>query len=566
MKECLSETLKLEETEVEDCLQFCELNGITPLSATECKINARKVSLSKATISKRTSTFNMDNGMPKIDTLIMVLGELAKQQQQQVKQAMFDTLPEGNSLKQLFDGLLMVASYSYSQVTVIGYVKSPPEEDESEKFKRLEEFTDVLRKEEVSYLRIPDLPEPNGYFFTDRCIQLTPNAKAIIQTEYDKYKELMEGAGNKSKDVDSWFIGKIAEYFKSTPTQRVKEVGWNQKKVKAICYLSPTLLTHELKEDTGAGAWEEILERMDYREEFLAWVWVLFTGEKASSQVVWLYGTGNDGKSTISRVLSRILKNVSCSVNEFKNQFTHSKFYRKRLACWNDSRDLNVVDDAIIFQVTGGDKGDIEEKGKSSFQGEHNCMILATSNYYPKIDVNSPAHLRRILLIDLANIKNVDKTFFSDVGFEDALYYDRYKLMARAKEAHDRLAKKHYPADKNKVLVNIPLRESLKKKIKEKSRNRFTQSAEKFFKEKLQLMEGGTIEELTLQKKFSQFQERKGITTKNAHPTMGYGFLKNLLLAKGCKDVGDGIEGITTKGGNSFEDFNNELLDVEDLF
>ena len=546
--------------DIESCKEFCSINGIEAFSASQVKINGRKYPLSTATIQKKLASFDISQGVPSLPILVDALKMMAKEQEK----AAIELQAEGatGELKATFDKLLMVANYSYSQVTVIGYVKQPPSEEDKERL--ISGFEDVILKEEISYLRIPDLPEPNGYFFTDRCIKLDTKARDVIDRGYEEYVGRMEAVGKKCKDSESWFVGKIAEYFKSTPTQRVKEVGWNQKMAKAICYLSPTMLKHEIKRiDEGAGAWDEILERVDYPEEFLAWIWILVVGEKASSQVCWIYGTGNDGKSTISRVLSKILKNVSCSVNEFKNQFTHSKFYRKRLACWNDSRDLNVVDDGIIFQVTGGDKGDIEEKGKSSFQGEHNCMILATSNYYPKIDVHSPAHLRRVLLISLSSIKGVDKSFFSDVNFEDALFRDRYKLLAKAKVAHDILAKRYFPADQGKLLTNVPLSEEFKTHIKEKSRNRFTLSAEKFFKDKLTLKEGVAVDELVLQKMFSQYQERKGITSKNAHPTMGYGFLKNLLLSKGCVDAGDQILGVSE---SKVSDINEMESQFEELF
>ena len=409
-----------------------------------------------------------------------------------------------------------------------------------------EEIVSELIEEEISFLDGGSVAKcmSSGMYEILRQITQNLSIKDNITEQYESYKIEKLSTKQKPSTLEDWLKGEVRSYFLKASQEKVKEVGWHVEKEKAIQYLSPTALTYYATMESSP--WDEILNRISNKEEFLAWLWIMFRGGKASSQALWVYGTGNDGKSTIANVLGEILNGVSCVIPQTLNQFSASKLHNKRLAINSDVRGDLAMDDRFIFQLTGGDSIDVEKKGADSFKDIVNCMLFCTSNTFPKIDVYMPAHVRRVLISHISPIPNVDRSSFSDEEFKHNLYLDRYYLIARAKEAHDRLALEAGV----KELINVPLDEHSKKYIHNNCKTRYTLMAERFLESGRIKIAGydNTVSVTDLQRRFHEFLERKGIVVKNSPIGIGSDNLKNFLIAKGARDEGAEIRFVAFEG------------------
>lgn len=454
------------------------------------------------------------------------------------------------------------APVSSSRATSMIYIYKSKQDNATEGMHP--DVPDCVNKEEVRFLETDNVWERQQELL--RQIYGIEGLKSNLMSQYGVYRETSEE--KKPMSFNKWVSESLNSYLLEDASQEeVTTIGWKCGEDRAIQYFSPTALNFYQQPDVLelGSAWDDIIERLSNPDEFLAWLWVLFAGKKASSQALWLYGSGNDGKSTIAETLHRIMKSVSCIIPSTQNQFTHAKLYMKRLAVNNDVRADSTIDDKFIFEVTGGDDADIERKGQNSFRGKINCMVLCTSNCLPRIDVYMTAHIRRLIVTKISPIKGVDRSSFSDEDFKERLYHERYYLMARAKEAHDKLLVEHNErmGTESDTLVNITLCEESKALIRNNCKTRYTLMAERFVESgRVYIGGNGEVSLTDLQKKFHAFMETQGVVTKGSAIGIGSDNLKNYLRFLGCKDLGASVKGLSFDGSTSSDVVDN----IEDMF
>ena len=159
--------------------------------------------------------------------------------------------------------------------------------------------------------------------------------------------------------------------------------------------------------------WMEVVGRMDLPEEFMLWTGGLFLCSADISQYFWLYGEGNDSKSSIVRVFKELLGDTfrtSSSLNEKVNgRFWLENKMDANLIVFNDVNNPSLVQNEIIKGITGGDTMDIERKGTSALTKKLNCKVLMTANKKPKIKLRE-SDLRRALFCGISKYEKPEGT------------------------------------------------------------------------------------------------------------------------------------------------------------
>lgn len=177
--------------------------------------------------------------------------------------------------------------------------------------------------------------------------------------------------------------------------------------------------------------WDEFLERLDYPEIFMAWVWSIFEPSNNIRQVMWLVGDGIDGKSAAQNALAHVLGFEYVKAmqrGEINEKFFLSSVFGKVLVNYADSEDIYLITHPKLKQITGGDTASIEFKSKDSFSGDVYCKIFITSNKNPKINPESRAQISRLIRLDVAKAKN------NDSKFEQRLIAEIWQFLWKCKE------------------------------------------------------------------------------------------------------------------------------------
>lgn len=154
-----------------------------------------------------------------------------------------------------------------------------------------------------------------------------------------------------------------------------------------------------------APCWAELLGRMSNHEAFLAWIGSLFDTESDRQQYVWIYGEGENGKSTIGRFLTRLIGPSARSeqVPDKGDKFWSYGLLGKRLIIFPDCNDYGFPQRGIFKSLTGEDGVRVEAKGHNSFSTTLNGKFLFFSNEKPSITGTS-ANKRRAIFCEIAPI------------------------------------------------------------------------------------------------------------------------------------------------------------------
>lgn len=251
------------------------------------------------------------------------------------------------------------------------------------------------------------------------------------------------------------YLEHICTKFKTDLTKQIKEepkrISWNPQQI-AFKQFNPSLLKHGL-----TPTWDEFLQRLDYPEIFMAWVWSLFDEENSIRQVMWLRGGGTDGKSTVMNALTEIYGvkySASLGVGSEFQQWFYARIYGKGLVTYPDCQNMELINNNRIKQTTSGDRVPVEEKFEKSFDAFINCKFLVSSNPQPKIDLLSNAQTSRLIKLEVSTPKLNTRTH----NFKEGLISESYSFLYKCKE----MFFKYVEQDKK---VEIKLPESLIKNI-----------------------------------------------------------------------------------------------------
>lgn len=138
---------------------------------------------------------------------------------------------------------------------------------------------------------------------------------------------------------------------------------------------------------------KDFLSRVSDHEYLCAITWLMFNGQK-SPYVVYLYGTGGEGKSSFLNVLAQ---EVGTFVAFQKyNQFSNYNMHGKAMILLTENTDTFLLQDQVVKQLTGNSKVHCEEKHtKGSFTASLPGTLYADANKMLKLK-GEEAEFRRL--------------------------------------------------------------------------------------------------------------------------------------------------------------------------
>lgn len=182
---------------------------------------------------------------------------------------------------------------------------------------------------------------------------------------------------------------------------------------------------------------DELLSRIVGANEFMCFVGSLFDTSKQAdrSQYLWLYGRGNNGKSTIIRLLSRLLGDAATTEIEptkGREHFWTHRVIGRRLVAIPDCENTEFVKSGTFKTITGESEVSLERKGKDYFKAKLDCKFIFSSNELPEL-YDSPADLRRAIVCE---VKPWNQDVKVDTGYGDKIALETEGILAKCIKAY----------------------------------------------------------------------------------------------------------------------------------
>ena len=195
--------------------------------------------------------------------------------------------------------------------------------------------------------------------------------------------------------------------------------GWSTitEEPEPFCFLNEDKMTFKKLAFTPVQglfpAWQEFLCRLSDSGAFMAYVWSCFEKSNKSRQILWLTGSGRDGKSKVFEALQSIFGDAAAAISGamLNRDFFYSAFYGKRIAFYGDCLNPKFAMHEFVRNFTGEDLVPIEFKKMTPFFIRMYLKIFVASNEPPEI-TNTEANKSRLLYIKVAESKNKDDPTF----------------------------------------------------------------------------------------------------------------------------------------------------------
>lgn len=162
--------------------------------------------------------------------------------------------------------------------------------------------------------------------------------------------------------------------------------------------------------DEPTPAWDSFLygfKKIEYRELFLAWVYSIFYAPNRGRQLLWIYGMGMSGKSTVIKALFYYLKGRNQQLAQtiekrlFEDKYTMATFENCRLAIIPDNSDRWIINRDLIKNLTGADAASVRKMNKEKISVELYAKIMIASNRQPCVLIDVEHQISRIVYVAL---------------------------------------------------------------------------------------------------------------------------------------------------------------------
>lgn len=299
----------------------------------------------------------------------------------------------------------------------------------------------------------------------------SPEAHEAMQSLYDSSQTLSK---QQTKIDLKTYLEKIMDRMLLDPEKRLEEepklISWSPSEV-AFKKFEPDLL-----QEGSYDTWKEFLNRLDYPQVFMAWVWSVFEPENDGRQLMWLKGNGNDGKS---RVISALMEmygrdyTAALVTGDTASDFFFSKIYGKRFTVYDDCKQTDLITYEKIHMILGKGEAAIEYKGQNAFTGNVYSKIIVGSNMLPEISYEKNNERTRLICLTVKRFQNGDT---SDNKFQEKLLSEKYAFLFACRKCYEVLCHDG---------VSIKLPEELKQKIKYQCTSQKSLDLMAFVQEKL---------------------------------------------------------------------------------
>jgi hypothetical protein len=166
---------------------------------------------------------------------------------------------------------------------------------------------------------------------------------------------------------------------------------------------------------------DKMLKRTSAEEgiSLVLWLGSLLDYTFPRSQYLYLHGQGNDGKSTLIAMLTKLLGIQGVAMmrsDDFKDSHSTTVLESARLAIFADENSSSFMSSGRFKMVTGDNTMTINPKGAPRRNILLNCKVMVASNYPPSVQ-GGKADLRRIIPVQLEPIPDTESSHGAGVAF-----------------------------------------------------------------------------------------------------------------------------------------------------
>ena len=141
------------------------------------------------------------------------------------------------------------------------------------------------------------------------------------------------------------------------------------------------------------GYLNELLLRIDNHKHLCAIIWGSLTG-KAYPYIVYLVGTGGDGKTSFINMLIKLV-NGSAANFQSGSDFSGGNMYGKAIIQVAENTNPYLLHDSQLKNITGGGLVNINRKNRDAFSAHFKTLVIADSNIHLEVD-GDPSEQRRL--------------------------------------------------------------------------------------------------------------------------------------------------------------------------
>lgn len=132
--------------------------------------------------------------------------------------------------------------------------------------------------------------------------------------------------------------------------------------------------------------------------------------EYAPKRVTWLYGTGDNGKSSYEKVAKRFLGEqnvVATTLSELtRNRFDAARLEGAKAAVIGEVDDRKLQYTSILKSLSGGDEIRFERKGRDATTGVNSAYVIIASNHLPLRSDFSHGLAKRIVPVVMRSLES----------------------------------------------------------------------------------------------------------------------------------------------------------------
>lgn len=161
-----------------------------------------------------------------------------------------------------------------------------------------------------------------------------------------------------------------------------------------------------------------------------------------------MFGDGNNGKSTLLRMISTFIgeSNYSTlSLQDLETTFRPAELENKLVNLGDDIPTTTIKDSSRLKSISSGEQITVERKNKDPFILKNYATLIFTTNKMPLVNDKSFGFYRRLILIPLdAKFSNTDPDFDPDISQKVVSEEARSYLLNMAVRGIHRLLKKGF--------------------------------------------------------------------------------------------------------------------------
>lgn len=279
----------------------------------------------------------------------------------------------------------------------------------------------------------------------------------------------------------------------------------------------------EQLQEGSYDTWKQFLDRLDFPQVFMAWVWSVFDPENEGRQLLWIKGNGNDGKSRVISALMDIYgKEYTAALvqGDVGSNFFFSKIYGKRFTVYDDCKQTNLITYEKIHTILGKGEAAIEYKSQNVFTGNVYSKIIVGSNMYPEVSFFKNNEKTRLICLTVKTFKDGST---SDNRFKEKLVEEKYAFLHACKKCYEVLCQ-------DGSYITLP--DELQEKIRRHCSSQKSLDITGFAEEKLVFDSKRYVESRELKKNLNEYLAEVGSVYKAKEHSHAFNDLRQYFLDK----------------------------------